>query len=51
VGPVDGAIEAPQVAFDETGLVQLQQQGVEDLAQVPSWRQRLKRSWTVCQGP
>jgi len=30
VGAVDGAIEAPQVAVDEAGLVQVQQQGIED---------------------
>src|SRR5262245_17288964 len=31
VSPVDGAIEAPQVALDDFGLVELEQQGVEDL--------------------
>src|SRR5262245_25004304 len=31
VGPVDGAVEAPQVALDDAGLVQLEQQGVEDV--------------------
>jgi hypothetical protein len=30
VGAIDGAVEAPEVAFDEAGLVQSQQQGVED---------------------
>src|SRR5262249_10816870 len=31
VGAVDGAVEAPQVALDDAGAVQGEQQGVEDL--------------------
>src|SRR5436305_4185038 len=31
VGPVDGAVETPEVTLDDAGSVQLEQQGVEDL--------------------
>src|SRR6266545_3302535 len=31
MGPVNGAIEAPEVALDDFGLVELEQQGVENL--------------------
>src|SRR5262249_38158356 len=31
VGPVDGAVETPEVPLNDAGSVQLEQQGVEDL--------------------